>query len=67
MNTGYDSTVYWLLQRWDDACRWFAWKLPKRLVMWCAYRVGVNATQGEYSNQNVSELTFIDSVKRWPV
>ena len=49
----------------DKFVRWIAWKLPKRLVMWCAVRVGAYATTGEYSNQIVPDLTFMDAMKRW--
>lgn len=44
-----------------------AWMLPKRLVMWCAIRLGAHATQGAYSNQIVPELGFMDALKRWEV
>lgn len=44
---------------------WVAWHLPRKLVMWCAIRVGANATQGAYSNQEVPELKFMDALKRW--
>lgn len=42
-----------------------AWALPRRVVMWCAIRVGAHATQGEFSNQIVPDLGFMDAVKRW--
>lgn len=42
-----------------------AWLMPRKLVYWCAIRVGANATQGEYSNQVVPDLNFIDALKRW--
>lgn len=42
-----------------------AWMLPRKLVYWCAIRVGANTTQGDYSNQVVPDLTFIDALKRW--
>jgi hypothetical protein len=41
------------------------WKLPRRLVMWCAVRVIANATTGPYANQIVSELTAMDALSRW--
>ena len=44
---------------------WIAWRLPKRLVMWCAVRVHAHATTGEYSHQIVPELTALDAAKRW--
>ncbi len=44
---------------------WIAWRLPHTLVMWCAVRVGAHATQGQYSNQVVPDLLFIDALKRW--
>lgn len=42
-----------------------AWLMPKKLVYWCAIRLGANATQNEYSNQVVPELKFMDALKRW--
>lgn len=45
--------------------RRIAWMLPRRLVYWCALRVGANATQGIYTAQVVPELTFMDVLKRW--
>jgi hypothetical protein len=42
-----------------------AWKLPRRLVYWCAIRLGANATQGDYSDQIVPDLTFFDALDRW--
>jgi hypothetical protein len=44
---------------------WIAWRLPRKLVMWCAIRVGAHATQGKYSNQEVPALGFMDALKRW--
>lgn len=41
------------------------WLMPRKLVYWCAIRLGANATQGEYSNQIVPELNFMDAIKRW--
>jgi hypothetical protein len=42
-----------------------AWMLPRRLVYWCAMRVGAYATQGKYGNQEVPALTMMDAVERW--
>ena len=50
---------------WDRLCQTIAWRMPRRLCYWCAIRVGVNATQGAYSNQVVPELRVTDALKRW--
>jgi hypothetical protein len=42
-----------------------AWRLHKKLVMWCAIRVFAHATTGKYSSQIVPELTVTDALKRW--
>ncbi len=42
-----------------------AWALPKKLVMWCAVRVGAHATTGPYSGQIVPDLKFVDALDRW--
>lgn len=49
----------------ESFCRWLAFKLPRRLVMWAAIRVIVNATSGKFSNQIVPELSAMDAIKRW--
>jgi hypothetical protein len=60
-----DYLIPKILHRKDKLLRWIAWHLPKSLVMWCAVRVGANATQGEYATQAIPELTFVDALKRW--
>ena len=64
------DSIRWYLQdtigRWPDKiCMFIAWRLPRRLIMWCAMRLGANATQGKYETQIVPELTFMDAVGRW--
>ena len=49
----------------DKIQMYIAWKLPKGIAMWCAVRLAAHATQGEYSNQAVPELTVIESLNRW--
>ena len=51
----------------DRLARWTAWKLPKSVVMWAAFRVGAHATQGPYSGQVVPDLTFLDAMRRWAI
>lgn len=49
----------------DKLCLWLAYRLPRRLVMWCAVRVGAEATTGKYSDQVVPDLRFIEALKRF--
>ena len=42
-----------------------AWLMPRRLAYWCAIRVGAHATQGQWGNQAVPDLLFMDALKRW--
>jgi hypothetical protein len=51
----------------DNLWMALAWKLPRRLVYWCAVRVGAHATTGAYSSQVVPDLTFTDALQRWPM
>lgn len=44
---------------------WLAWKLPRRLVMWCAVRVNAHATGPLYPEQVVPELTAMTAILRW--
>lgn len=57
----------WWRAVWDAYCMRVAWVLPRRLVYWCAIRVGCNATQDEHSGQIVPDLLFMDAIKRWRV
>ena len=41
------------------------WALPKGVIYWCAIRLIANATQGEYSNQIVPDLSAMGALKRW--
>jgi hypothetical protein len=56
---------YLIGRQWDALVRWVAWRLPRRLVMWCYFRVGAHATTGRYGNTIVPELTMMDAIKRW--
>ncbi|MDE4602474.1 hypothetical protein LOF12_14120 [Sinorhizobium meliloti] len=49
----------------DKIAMHIAWRLPRRLVEWCAIRLIANATTGEHSSQVVPELTAMDALKRW--
>jgi len=37
---------------------WIAWHLPKRLVVWCYYRVHGFATGGRYSTLHPDEVNW---------
>ena len=49
----------------DSILRRLAWWFPRRLVLWCAVRVGAYATMGKYGDQIVSDLLFMDALERW--
>jgi hypothetical protein len=64
--------VWMLLRRygiwkwWHDRLpMWVAWHLPRRVVFWCAIRVGSNATTGVHGTQVVPELLYMQSLERW--
>ena len=42
-----------------------AWLLPRNLVYWCAIRLIVNASTGEWSGEHVPDITAMDALKRW--
>jgi hypothetical protein len=50
----------------EKLCIWLSWKLPKRLVYWCAIRVMTNATVGKHERQVIGELTCATALQRWP-
>lgn len=58
----------YLSRKWDDFCAWLAWKLPTRLVWWCAVRIMAHTTTGIYKTfdyQPVRELTARVAADRW--
>lgn len=60
--TTYKSSEYTKL---DRLCAKISWWMPKRLVYFCAIRLGALATTGIYGSTVVPELTFIEALKRW--
>lgn len=48
----------------EKFARWVAWRLPKKVVYWCAIRVIAYATQGAYGNTVVPELCAMDALER---
>jgi len=50
----------------DKLWRKIAWRLPHRLVMWCAYRIIAYATGGKHERSvNAIDLTAMDAMGRW--
>lgn len=49
----------------DKFVMWVAWKLPKRLVYWCAVRVTAQASQGGYAHEEVPSISAMDALDRW--
>lgn len=44
---------------------WLAWKLPQRLVYWCAIRLMAHATLPPYGDQVVPDLNALEALQRW--
>lgn len=49
----------------DKIYRYIAWKLPRKLVMWCYMRVAAHATTGRWSQTIVPDLSMMDAIQRW--
>lgn len=49
----------------DKLAMWIAWRLPRRLVMWCYIRVGAHATTGQYGNESPTEVNMMEALQRW--
>jgi hypothetical protein len=49
----------------DRTWMWIADHLPRKLVYWCAIRLGVHASSGEWSGEEVPGLLFMDALERW--
>ncbi len=45
---------------------WVAYRLPKKLVYWCAIRLGAFGTTGnKYGNTEVTSVRFTTLLNRW--
>jgi hypothetical protein len=49
----------------ESLARWFAYKLPRRVVYWAAIRLMAHGTVGEYRYQVVPDLYAMDALQRW--
>lgn len=57
---------WWFARRWSEkTVMAIAWRLPRKLVMWCAIRLMAHATQGPYSNTEVGSLSAVEALQRW--
>jgi hypothetical protein len=42
-----------------------AWKLPERLVLQCANRMGAHASTGKFATKPYPEITFFEVCEAW--
>ena len=49
----------------DKFYQWLSFRLPKKLVLFCAIRLMAFVTDGKYSDTIVPELSGMDALKRW--
>ena len=49
----------------DNFYRWLAWKLPRRLVLWCMVRTFANASTGKHGDTHPMSLTYKEVYDRW--
>lgn len=57
--------IWWRARTAERAAMALAWRLPRWLVYWCAIRLGAHATTGQYSTTVVTDLPFMEALKRW--
>jgi hypothetical protein len=50
---------------WEKFLRWLSWRMPRKLVYWCAIRLMVHATGGRWESTNVPGLSITDALVRW--
>jgi hypothetical protein len=44
---------------------WLAWRLPRKLVMWCGIRIMAAGCTGVHYAQDVDTLTAVEALRRW--
>lgn len=62
-----DYARFLLSEKIDRLLMNLAWKMPKRLVSWCAVRVWVNASTGKWSDEEVLGIRFVEALDRWVI
>lgn len=60
-----DNLIYNITRKLERFTCWIAYKLPRKLVMRCYFRVIAHATTGKYSSTVVPELTAMEAIDRW--
>ena len=45
--------------------QWLAWKLPRRVALWCYIRVMAHATTTIYSDQHPDDVGYSAAYKAW--
>lgn len=62
-----DYARFLLSEKIDRLLMNLAWKMPKRLVCWCAVRVWANASSGKWSDEEASDIRFVEALNRWAI
>ena len=44
---------------------WIAYKIPKQIVYLCGIRIWANATTGEFSSENATDIKMDEAIRRW--
>lgn len=55
------------MTRWERACRWLAWMLPRDVVYHAGVRLWVDASTGVWSWTNATSVTCDEALRRWEV
>jgi hypothetical protein len=58
---------WWWSEKRERLDRWAANVLPRRIAYFAAIRVGAHATCGQWGNQVVPDLRFMDALQRWEI
>lgn len=55
----------WIAYHSEKFWTWLAYRMPRKLVYWCAIRLMAHATCGKYGTTIVPELSAMDALDRW--
>lgn len=51
--------------RMENFWLWLSYRMPKALIYWCALRVAVHATTGEWAREEVDSVSIMVALDRW--
>lgn len=57
----------WQRRASEKVLQFIAWRMPRKLVMWCAVRLIAHATTGRWGHELTPECKALTALQRWDI